>query len=106
MTADEVKQLRVDASLLTRLLEDPQPGLMSWEAALNLQLGKVASYGTPRQDATAKDTTAKATASVVAAITNEGPAPLVHRQRYEQLRREWPTLWHALKELLRAKGVA
>lgn len=39
---------------------------------------------------------------VAKAIRDEGPAPRIHRGTMMRHRKEWPTLWDALRELLRA----
>lgn len=42
----------------------------------------------------------KGTEALVRAIQNPGPSPYWHRQVLHKHRREWPTLWAAIDEIL------
>ena len=44
--------------------------------------------------------------AVVRAIKQEGPQPRYHREVMARHRNEWPTLWEALDELMRAYRTA
>ena len=45
----------------------------------------------------------EAVQKVKRAILNEGRMPAHHRKVMQQHRKEWPTLWAALDELMRSK---
>lgn len=47
----------------------------------------------------------RAAEQVVEAITNPGRAPLYHVEMVGKLRREWPVLWNAIEEVLKAEGI-
>ena len=49
-----------------------------------------------------EDGITKEVESVVRAIRDEGPVPGYHREVMVRHRREWPTLWNALDDLLDA----
>lgn len=46
----------------------------------------------------------QATARVVRAVTNAGSHPAYHQRQLDRLRREWPTLYHALMALVGEAG--
>lgn len=71
---------------------------------LNRHVENVWRKGAPLEDCDALRGHIDRLAAVRRAIWDAGPFPSYHREVMERHRREWPTLWKALDELLAPTG--